>query len=60
MAGSIGLLDEREISVFNKYSALWLLATSHVSSSTKKRKILSSFKMSVKLATEQRSMFSIK
>lgn len=31
MVGNIGQLDEREISVFNKYSALWLLAAVHVS-----------------------------
>lgn len=38
MVGNIGQIDEREMSVFNKYSALWLLAAVHVSSSIKKEK----------------------
>lgn len=40
MVGNVGQLDEREISIFNKYSTLWLLASVHVSSSIKKGKAL--------------------
>lgn len=40
MVGNIGQIDEREINVFNKYSALRLLAAVHVSSSVKKGKVL--------------------